>query len=377
MRLLTQYRTLKKRRKASSHFHWFLVGILALFVGWVWWRNLQDSTPKSAPEQAGKLRLTPVFRSEGKGATSGAPSITLERPLSDSSPSALGSDHHIPRNILELQVALARRRISPGSLDAVMGGQTRAALRAFQLNEGLPVTGEADAATKERLFLTFAAERLYTVMPEDVARLAPVGRTWLAKSQQTRLSYETILEAMAEKGHAYPALIRKLNPSIDWNNAGVGTTLRIPDIDYGRPTAKAASVRIHLGAKMLDVFDSGNKLLAHFPCSIARQVRKRPVGRLVVETIVEEPNYTFSAQVFPESEEARQLKRPLIIPPGPNNPVGTAWIGLSLPGYGIHGTPRPEDVGRTESHGCFRLANWNADYLVRLVEIGTPVYVDP
>ncbi|MCX7887857.1 MAG: L,D-transpeptidase, partial [Verrucomicrobiae bacterium] len=65
----------------------------------------------------------------------------------------------------------------------------------------------------------------------------------------------------------------------------------------------------------------------------------------------------------------------LIIPPGPNNPVGTAWIGLSKPGYGIHGTPHPEDIGRTESHGCFRLANWNAERLARIIEIGTPVEI--
>jgi lipoprotein-anchoring transpeptidase ErfK/SrfK len=81
--------------------------------------------------------------------------------------------------------------------------------------------------------------------------------------------------------------------------------------------------------------------------------------------------------VFPESEEARQLGRKLILPPGPNNPVGRAWIGLSLPGYGIHGTPDPEKVGRTESHGCFRLANWDAIALLGLVSIGLPVIVEP
>lgn len=377
MRLLTQYRTLARRRKASSHFQWFLVGILALFVGWVWWRNLQDSTPKSAANDSGKLRLSPVFRGERGGATGGAPSISIEGPIPGAGGNGSDPDQFTPRNALEVQIALARRRISPGSLDGVMGGQTRAALRAFQMSEGLPVTGDADAATKERLFLTRSGERQYTIMPEDMAGLCPLGRTWLAKSQQNRLNYETILEAISEKGHAYPALIRKLNPSIDWNLAGVGTSVRIPDVEYGTASTKAALIRIHLGAKMLDVFDSGNRLLAHFPCSIARQVSKRPVGRLAVETIVEDPNYTFSAEIFPESEEARQLKRPLIIPPGPNNPVGTAWIGLNRRGYGIHGTPRPEDVGRTESHGCFRLANWNADYLVQLVEIGTPVFVEP
>ena len=88
------------------------------------------------------------------------------------------------------------------------------------------------------------------------------------------------------------------------------------------------------------------------------------------------PDYTFNPEVFPESPEAQAIGHKLMIPPGPNNPVGVAWISLDKPGYGMHGTPNPEQVGRTESHGCFRLANWNAEYLLKLVNIGTPVFVE-
>ena len=109
----------------------------------------------------------------------------------------------------------------------------------------------------------------------------------------------------------------------------------------------------------------------------ARNVEKRPVGELHVTVVIPDPNYTFDPDVFPESPEAKELGRKLIIPPGPNNPVGVAWIGLDRPGYGVHGTPDPEKVGRTESHGCFRLANWDALALVDLVWAGLPVYVDP
>jgi hypothetical protein len=80
--------------------------------------------------------------------------------------------------------------------------------------------------------------------------------------------------------------------------------------------------------------------------------------------------------VFPESPESRTVGRKLRIPPGPNNPVGVAWIGLNRTGYGIHGTPKPEEVGRTESHGCFRLANWNAELLRRMAWPGLPVRVE-
>jgi lipoprotein-anchoring transpeptidase ErfK/SrfK len=136
-------------------------------------------------------------------------------------------------------------------------------------------------------------------------------------------------------------------------------------------------VVISLSAKMLQVFDEKTNLLAHFPCSIAQRVEKRPAGELHVAVLAPNPNYTFDPEVFPESAEAQELGRKLILQPGPNNPVGTVWIGLDKPGYGIHGTPNPEQVGRTESHGCFRLANWNAEYLLKLAWVGMPVYVEP
>ncbi len=149
----------------------------------------------------------------------------------------------------------------------------------------------------------------------------------------------------------------------------------MPNAAFPDAPDPAAWVTIHLAAKTLEAFDARTNLLAHFPCSIARHVEKRPVGLLHVVVVAPNPNYTFDPDVFPESAEAKQLKRKLVLPPGPNNPVGVAWIGLDRPGYGMHGTPRPEEVGRTESHGCFRLANWNAEYLVRIIRVGTPVYV--
>lgn len=124
------------------------------------------------------------------------------------------------------------------------------------------------------------------------------------------------------------------------------------------------------------MLDTAGELIAHFPCSIARRVEKRPVGDLQVVVTVPNPDYTWDPEVFPESPESRTVGRKLRIPPGPNNPVGVAWIGLNRTGYGIHGTPKPEDVGRTESHGCFRLANWNAELLRRMAWPGLPVRVE-
>lgn len=282
-----------------------------------------------------------------------------------------------PRNTFEAQVALARLGISSGSLDGVLGSQTRAALRAFQQREHLPVTGSLDAETRSRLVLETPPLGAYVISTNDLARLQPLAATWLGKSQQTALDYETILELVAEKSHTHPGYLRTLNPSVNWSNVLAGTEVRVPEVAYSEPTEKAGFLRISLAGKTLDVFGARSNLLAHFPCSIAQRIEKRPVGELHVVGIAPNPNYTFSPEVFPESPEAQAIGRKLILPPGPNNPVGVAWISLDRPGYGIHGTPHPEQVGRTESHGCFRLANWNAEYLLKLVGAGTPVFVEP
>ena len=139
----------------------------------------------------------------------------------------------------------------------------------------------------------------------------------------------------------------------------------------------AARLHLRLAAHELEATDDDGRVIAHFPVSIARDVEKRPVGELRVTVIIPDPNYTFDPEVFPESPEGRQLGRKLILPPGPNNPVGVVWIGLDRTGYGIHGTPDPEKVGRTESHGCFRLANWDARTLLDLAWVGLPLVVEP
>jgi lipoprotein-anchoring transpeptidase ErfK/SrfK len=281
------------------------------------------------------------------------------------------------KTLIEAQVALSRMGISCGSADGVLGSQTKAALRVFQKSKKLPVTGMLDSPVREQLLLSEDPFRQWIVTHDALARLAKVPGTWLGKSEAERLDYETILEMAAEAGHAHPDYVKKLNPRIDWNKVSPGQSITIPNVEYPPPSVPAAVIQIRLGEKTLEAFDDKSNLLVHFPCSIAKKAEKRPVGELHVISVVRNPNYVFNPSVFPESEEARRIGRKLVLPPGPNNPVGVAWIGLDKPGYGLHGTPRPEEVGRTESHGCFRLANWNADYLAGIIRIGTPVFVEP
>ena len=247
---------------------------------------------------------------------------------------------------------------------------------AWQAQAGLPATGQIDAATRERLGTTNGVLAQYVVAVEDVNSLTAVPATWAGKAQMERLGYETVLELVAEKFHAKQALLRRLNPNAPWPNPPAGTTLTVPD--PGAPVVPpAAQVRISLGRKLVRAYDEEGRLIAQFPCSIARDREKRPVGKLHVEVVADNPNYLFDPALFVEDPESASIPGKLVIPPGPNNPVGAAWIGLDRTGYGIHGAPHPEDIGETESHGCFRLANWNARKLLGMVSIGTPVVVTP
>jgi lipoprotein-anchoring transpeptidase ErfK/SrfK len=351
-----KYQLSGKRRNKGGVVRWLLVLAIVAIVAWFWWRHEHQVNPARVVAPA-PAKSTAHQWHEATQAGGGLP--------------------HAARNVFEAQIALARRGISPGSIDAVPGSQTRRAISVFQERENLPQTGVLDAETGARLTLDLSLLTTYVVTTNDLARLQPLGKTWLAKSQQSALDYETELELVAEKSHAHPELIRQLNPNVNWTNLPAGTVVKIPDVNYPAPTNKAAFAVIHLGEKFLEAFDVETNLLANFPCSIAAHFEKRPVGELHVITVAPNPNYTFDPELFPESPEARQSNQKLVLPPGPNNPVGVAWIGLDKPGYGIHGTPSPEQVGRTESHGCFRLANWDAEYLSHLVWVGMPMFVEP
>jgi lipoprotein-anchoring transpeptidase ErfK/SrfK len=301
-------------------------------------------------------------------------------PVPSASPPGNGNESPAGRpveNVFEAQLALARMGLSPGSLDGVVGSRTRNALRVFQQSEQLPVTGELDARTRKRLKLVAAPHTHYVVTVEDLGRLLPVGTGWVAKSQQPRLDYETVLELVAEKSWSHPDYVRRLNPLAAWEQVMAGTRLLVPNVSPPPVNGKAAMVRIQLGSRFLQVFDDKVNLVAHFPCTIARSVDRRPLGELRVEVLIEMPNYTFDPERFAPTAETRGLENKLILPPGPNNPVGTVWIGLNRPGYGIHGTPEPEKVGGAESMGCFRLSNWCAEHLLKLAWVGMPVHVEP
>jgi len=279
---------------------------------------------------------------------------------------------------LEAQVELSRRGFSGGPIDGLPGPQSTAALRAFQRREGLTETGLLDAATQAVLQLDAPALTWASLAAEDLDGLRPVPEGWTAKAEAAALPHASALELAAERFRAGERFLRRINPGLDWERLAADTLFVASAAEFVPRPGVAARLVIRLAARELQAVDVQERVIAHFPVSIARRVDKRPVGDLAVRVVVSNPDYTFDPVLFPDTPEARETPtRRLILPPGPNNPVGVAWIGLDRPGYGIHGAPEPANVGRTESLGCFRLANWDARTLLGLAWVGLPVRVEP
>lgn len=370
----------RRRREARGgprYWRWFF--LLLLVSGAVWYWQVRKPSPGSSESLEVTSKPQPVV----PVSENSEPTVRLRHVDSAQTTTAapeMETDFRprIPRDVFEAQIAMSRDGICSGSIDGAWGQQTQNAVIAYQQKHGLRVTAQLDNATRERLQLQEPPLMTYTIQAGDFARLRPLPKGWLARSEIDRLDYSTILELVAEKHAANPNKIRQLNPHVvNWDAVNAGTVVAVPNVTRPALPRPVALIVIHLTNKTLQAFDSDSRLLLHFPCSIARRVEKRPVGRLEVQVTAENPNYTFNPDTFPDSEEAQRLGRKLILQPGPNNPVGLAWIDLNLDGYGIHGSPDPEMVGRTESSGCFRLANWNATYLLRYAFPGLPVQVEP
>lgn len=268
------------------------------------------------------------------------------------------------------QTALEREAFSPGIIDGKIGPKAVIALKEYQRAHALPVTGECDAATQQ-LLDPFADEAVesYLVDPLDVEQVTGTFKSWVERSQAKRLGYATLDACVAEKFHCSRALLAKLNPTVDLAKLKAGDTLAAPSVRAPK-NPHVERLAINFTEKTIRGFDPVGDVVTLFQCSIARDPEKRPEGSARVVSVAHNPVYLFDPAMWPE---VKGIKQKLMIPPGPRNPVGLCWITLDKPGYGIHGTPEPEMIGKTGSHGCFRLTNWDAIRLSGMLKVGTPV----
>lgn len=275
---------------------------------------------------------------------------------------------------LARQAALDRAGFSPGLVDGVLGPKTTFTVREFQRARALSDrSGEFTPQTLETLGVSSApSTRQYALSAADVADVGgPLPDDWNAKAKLDRLRYESLAVLLAERGHCKVATVEWLNPGVSLNSLRPGDSIVLPNITPDpRPAMTAASLSVDLSNKIVAAHDEAGAVLAMFHCSIAAKYEKRPRGAAFVRKVAFDPDYTFRPEMWPE---VKTVNRVLRIPPGPRNPVGLCWIGLSLDGYGIHGTPKPELIGKTGSHGCIRLANWDAVRLGKMIQAGIPV----
>lgn len=280
------------------------------------------------------------------------------------------------------QIALEAQDFSPGIIDGVFKRKGLMALNEYAARF-FPGVSPFDMKVFQALQVDVdGAFATYTITPDDAAQVGgPLPDDWNEKSQLKRLNYESLADCIAEKFHCTQGILETLNPGIKLNELSPDQTLVVPNIRPfpqdnrvvlpKRPGADA--VTVNLAEKTIRVFDKDGNELALFHCSIAKDKDKLPDrDTKVAEIAAPYPNYTFNPKVWPEVHDVTHV---LTIPPGPRNPVGLAWTSLDLPGYGIHGTPKPELIGKTGSHGCFRLTNWDALKFAAYARIDMPVKI--
>jgi lipoprotein-anchoring transpeptidase ErfK/SrfK len=282
------------------------------------------------------------------------------------------------RQTLAVQVALDRAGFSPGEIDGRGGPKTRLALSSFQKSVNLQPTGVVNEETLAALSAPAEPVLTYTITPHDVAGpfIGEMPGDMVESSKLPALNYTTALEALAEKFHASPTLLKTLNPEATW---AAGETIKVPDVEpFALPTkavkgaAGAIEVVISGATKSLVVRDAAGKVLMHAPVTTGSSKDPLPIGDWKVTGVAWNPTFNYNPDLFWDADPAHAKAK---IAPGPNNPVGVVWVDINKPHFGLHGTPEPSTIGRTESHGCIRLTNWDATKLGRLVSPGTKVTI--
>jgi lipoprotein-anchoring transpeptidase ErfK/SrfK len=270
--------------------------------------------------------------------------------------------------IVKLQILLDRAGASPGVIDGYDGDNVRKAVHAFETMRGLPEDGVVDQEVIAAIDTGEPVVGSYTITAEDVAAVGPeVPADYAEMAQMEFLGYARITELLGERFHMDEDLLLALNPGAQFT-AGETVVVAAYGPDVTEP--KVARIVADKVARQLRAYDAEGALVVAYPATIGSEDNPSPTGTHLVAAVAPMPNYTYNPDVNFQQGENTEV---LIVPPGPNGPVGSIWIDLTEPTFGIHGTPEPNKIDKTASHGCVRLTNWDAEELSKLVAVGVPV----
>lgn len=329
---------------------------------------MAEQVPRAVVRIAFAVTLFALTAAPALAAGMDAASIASAEP----SKKTLSREKPTPAGV-RLQVLLDRAHFSPGEIDGKFGENAKKALRAYAEARQLPSSDElTDDVWKALQADGRPLTATYTITDKDVA--GPFLHKLPARMEDMKdipkLSYTSPREALAEKFHMSEQLLAALNPGRHFDRAG--ETIAVVDTSDGgnAAPAKANRVEIDKTRQTVKLFDKSNALIGFYPATVGSEEKPSPSGTLKVTEIDPNPTYRYNPAYHFKGVHSR---KPFKIMPGPNNPVGTVWINLSADGYGIHGTPSPQDISKRQSHGCVRLTNWDAERVAASVAKGTPV----
>lgn len=275
---------------------------------------------------------------------------------------------------LRTQVALDRGGFSPGEIDGSMGSNTKRALDAFTRSGGHMDTASVQPLVRYTITQEDAAGPFTPDIPDDMVQQANLDA----------LGYRNIIETLAERFHASPSLLKHLNPEATF---AAGEQIDVPNVlDVPQPVAPPResrgnaeepadiTVTVSRSNSSLTLTDGTGRVLFFAPITTGSDHDPLPLGEWKVTGVQRNPRFHYNPALFWDADPSHAKAT---LPPGPNNPVGVVWIDINRPHYGLHGTPEPSEVGKTASHGCVRLTNWDAVKLASLVHPGTPVRFVP
>ena len=327
----------------------------------------------------------PVFRSEAPATLAPPPAEPIPAPTADPNgepPVAKAIPVAVRDVTTRLQIFLDQQLFGPGKIDGAPGEFVTKALKRYQRSRGLPETGVVDENVP--LDAVFPVYTHYTIQKTDLKYVGELPRTPQEQAKKKYLPYTSLLEFLTERYHCAPEFLIKLNKDKKMYSLKPGDEVRVPNVEPFKleevpesglmpelPQYVDRVITVHRGEKLLDLHE-GDRLICTVPITPGGGSLQTPAGNWKIVGIAAMPTFRWDKSVLMTGKRSETYYN---LPCGPRNPVGVVWCGLNKPGIGIHGTNSPQSIGRAASHGCMRVANWDAIRLCKMITKGMTVVI--